>query len=302
MGKSSQGFAYILLLAIFVPVAIAITFVAKNIADKYGPLETKPSELEEREISPSLFKQILEKGKGAFVPTATPESGIKPTPTSPSQWQTRTQPTPTPISTPTPTPTQPPQQQPTTGSIEGIVRTASGEPHRGNVELYCDCSHLRHGATDSTSAGEDGYYRFDDILAGEYRIQGFYGNWSKIYNVSVTAGQTTTFDVYLTSDPAKVPETAIVSGPTLRTNPGDPDNFYCTTVRITVQDCCVQLKVAMAYDDTYPQYISLTQKCPTSHETYICKVLSSGPHTFYYHSWNQYCGEESLKSVNFTVP
>lgn len=51
MRKNCQGFAYILLLAIFVPIAIAITFVAKNIADKYGPLEILPP-AKERAISP----------------------------------------------------------------------------------------------------------------------------------------------------------------------------------------------------------------------------------------------------------
>jgi len=49
--KNCQGFAYILLLAIFVPIAIAITFVAKNIADKYGPLEILPP-AKERAVSP----------------------------------------------------------------------------------------------------------------------------------------------------------------------------------------------------------------------------------------------------------
>lgn len=79
MRKSNKGFAYILLLILLVPVVIAVTYVAKEHMPSFQP---KPLEQEEREISPSLFEELLKKGKGSPTFTITPEASPKPTPTS----------------------------------------------------------------------------------------------------------------------------------------------------------------------------------------------------------------------------
>lgn len=111
--------------------------------------------------------------------------------------------------------------------------------------------------------------------------------------------------IYSGPDPATMPQTEITFGPALRNNPGDPPNFYCTTVRVSVQKCCQKFKIAVAYDNPNPSYGELPNCSYNLEELYktnICQVLSSGQHIFYYHAKNEFCNEENLKSAEFIVP
>lgn len=97
MRRNSTGFIQILLIIILVPVVIAAAYVAKKHVPSFQP---KPKELEERPISPSLFEELLKKGKGFPTPTITPKLSPKPTPTPKPGSRQISQPTPSPTLTP----------------------------------------------------------------------------------------------------------------------------------------------------------------------------------------------------------
>lgn len=297
MKEKSQGFASIVLVVFLFAVAITTFFVVKKYTPSSHPSESKP---EERQFPRSLFEETPKESGVTPTPPITPSPTRKPLPIPKPTAAAKILPTISPSQTFTPT--QPPSL-PTKGVVEGYVKKATGEPAgTAAVEIFCECTTLRGGASETTQADSNGYYRFNDVLPGQYRIQGFYGNWSQIYNFSIEAGKTARVDISLSADPATVPQTTIISGSAPRTDPGDPPNFYCTTVRITVQKCCVSMKIALSYDNSNPPYVALGTSCTTDQQTYLCQVLSSGSHKFYYHAKNEYCGEESIKSTSFNVP
>jgi cytoskeletal protein RodZ len=211
---------------------------------------------------------------------------------------------PTPIPTVTPSPTEKPTETPeptTTGTIEGTVFNSNGQAQAyATLRIWCDCTHLPGGASDTAQADGSGKYSFNSIQAGTYSIQAHYGNYSQVYSITVQSGKTVTKNISLTADPDTVPTTSIVSGPEARNNPGDPANFYCTTISISVNKCCTGLESKMSYDNQNAPFTNLGS-CSSPKETYVCSQLAPGSHTFYYAAKNTSCGEETIKSINFTV-
>lgn len=109
MKRAEQGFVHILLTTIFLSVAIALTFVAKNVFEKQvSYFKSPPSEEEERAFSQSSFRELLEENKETPVPSVVPTPSPKLSPSPKPKPKQITPPTPTPTPTPTPRIPNPP--------------------------------------------------------------------------------------------------------------------------------------------------------------------------------------------------
>lgn len=204
--------------------------------------------------------------------------------------------------TPTPTKAALAPLIPSGGRIEGYVRLPDGEPAaKAALILSCNCNYLSEGNYEIGQSNDSGYYGFDKLPAGTYKVKAQYEDYQQVFQVSIKAGRSTILNIALATDPATIPETTIISGPGLREEPGDPDNYYCTKVKIKVDKCCSALKVLLSYDNENAVYKKLGDSCLKERETYICEVLEPGQHLFYYRAINDYCAEEEMKSVIFTA-